>query len=144
MTLNLDLSSCDAKLARAREQLDVLQREAMAGAHGGERNANGWEKAGEIVVSLVSEPWPDGHALRHALEAALVEAGMVEAAQRKRAHELRQFLLTAEARPPSLPKARRDRCWGSRCSGAERARWLATAMGLRKWPSTSPEPNASS
>jgi hypothetical protein len=71
-------------------------------ARGGECNANGWEKPGEIVVSLVSEPWPDVDALRHALEAALVEAGEVEAAQRKRAHELRQLLLTAEARPSQL------------------------------------------
>jgi hypothetical protein len=31
-----------------------------------------------------------------------VEAGEVEAAQRKRAHELRQLLLTAEARPSEL------------------------------------------
>ncbi len=50
----------------------------------------------------VSEPWPDVDALRHALEAALEEAGEVEAAQRKRAHELRQRLLTAGARPSQL------------------------------------------
>jgi hypothetical protein len=30
MTLNLDLTACDAKLARARENLDTLQREAKA------------------------------------------------------------------------------------------------------------------
>jgi hypothetical protein len=41
-------------------------------------------------------------ALRHALEAALVEAGEIEVAQRKRAHELRQLLFTADARPSEL------------------------------------------
>jgi hypothetical protein len=77
----------------------IADERVMVEARGGERNANGWEKAGEIVVGPVSEPWPDVDALRHALEAALVEAGEVEAAQRKRAHELQQLLLTAEARP---------------------------------------------
>jgi hypothetical protein len=67
----------------------------MIEARGGERNANGWGKAGEIVIGPVSEPWPDVSALRHALDAALVEAGEIEVAQRKRAHELRQLLFTA-------------------------------------------------
>lgn len=78
----------------------IADERVLVEARGGERNANGWEKPGEIVVAPVSEPWPDVDALRQAIEAALVEAGEVEAAQRKRAHELRQHLLAAEARPP--------------------------------------------
>jgi hypothetical protein len=79
----------------------IADERVLVEARGGERNANGWEKPGEIVVGPVSEPWPDVDALRHALEAALAEAGEVEAAQRKRAHELQQLLLAAEAAPPS-------------------------------------------
>jgi hypothetical protein len=47
---------------------------------------------GQIVITGVTEPWPDGAALRRTLDEAFQEAGEIEAEQSRRALELQRHL----------------------------------------------------
>jgi hypothetical protein len=47
---------------------------------------------GNIVITGIKEPWPDGNALREALDEAFEEAGAIEAEQMTRADELVRHL----------------------------------------------------
>jgi len=51
-----------------------------------------YEKEGKIVITGIQEPWPDGAALRKALDEALSEPGAVEVEQMNRADDLVKHL----------------------------------------------------
>jgi len=55
---------------------------------------------GTIVLSDVSEPWPDAQELRAALDAAFVEAGEIEQEQAKLALKLWEHLRSADKPSP--------------------------------------------
>lgn len=53
---------------------------------------------GQIVITGITEPWPDAEALRQTLDEAFKEAGEIEAEQRKSAHDLELHLRRGGAR----------------------------------------------
>ena len=58
---------------------------------------------GRIIITGIREPWPDGDALRTALDEAFVQAGEVEVEQHRRARELVRHLHMTGDRPSDHP-----------------------------------------
>lgn len=58
---------------------------------------------GQIIITGVREPWPDGEAFRKALDDAFIEAGEVESEQLRRAKDLVRHLRATGDRPEDHP-----------------------------------------
>ncbi|HWD74817.1 MAG TPA: hypothetical protein VG371_06730 [Solirubrobacteraceae bacterium] len=54
---------------------------------------------GHLVITDVTEPWPDGRELRELLEEAVATAGEIEAEQMRKARELTRHLRETGDRP---------------------------------------------
>lgn len=85
---------------------------------------------GDIIITGIREPWPDGDALREALDTAFNEAGAVEAEQMRRADELVRHLRETGRRWPQTSRGRAQASGCNRRPGTSRMA-LSTGATLR-------------